>query len=46
MNANLAKRVKIFGFQIVAEMVENQIQEMNGDAGGKKNGPELSRKID
>jgi len=45
MNADLARRVKILRFQVVAEMVENQTQETFGDAGSEENGPELSRKI-
>jgi len=31
--------VKIFGFQVVAEMVENQTQETFRDAVGEENGP-------
>jgi len=45
MNADLTRRVKILGFQVVAETVENQTQEAFGDAGGVKNGPERSRRI-
>jgi len=45
MNAVLARRVKIVGFQVVAETVEHQTQETFGDTGGEENGPELSGRI-
>jgi len=45
MNTDLTRRVKVFGFQILAETVENQTQETTGDAGGEKNGSELSGRI-
>jgi len=38
-------RVKILGFMVVAETVENQTQETFEDARGEENGPELSGRI-
>jgi len=40
------KRMKIFGFQVVAEMIENQTKETFGDAGGEENEPEICGRID
>jgi len=45
MNADLTRRVKIIRFQIVAETVENETQEMIGDARGEENEPELNGRI-
>jgi len=36
MNADLAKRVKILGFQIVAETVKNETQDTFEDAKDEK----------
>jgi len=45
MNAVVAKRVKVPGFMVVADTVENQTQEAFEDAGGEENGPDLSGRI-
>jgi len=45
MNAVVARRVKVLGFIVVAETVENQKQETFEDAGGEENGSDLSERI-
>jgi len=45
MNAVVARTVKVLGFMVVAETVENQTQETFEDAGGEENGPDLSERI-
>jgi len=45
INACLARRVKIFKFQVVAETVENQTHKTFGDAGGEDYESELSGRI-
>jgi len=45
MNAVVARRVKVLGFMVVAETVENQTQETFEAVGGEENGPDLIGKI-
>jgi len=45
MNAVMARRVKVLGFLIVAETVENQTPETFEDAEGEESGSDLSGKI-
>jgi len=45
MNAVVARRMKVLGFMVVADTVKNQTQETFEDAGGEKNGSDLSGKI-
>jgi len=46
MNAGMSRRLKkVLVFMVVAETVENQIQETFKDAGDEENGPDLSEKI-
>jgi len=45
MKAVVARRVKVLGFMVLAETVENQTQETYEDAGGEENGSDLSGRI-
>jgi len=45
MKAIVERRVKVVGFMVVAETVENQTQETFEDAEGEENGPDLSGRI-
>jgi len=40
MNAVVARRVKVLGFMVEAETVENQTQKTFEDAGDEENGPD------
>jgi len=42
MNAVVERRVKVLGFMVEAETVENQTQKTFEDAGDEENRPDLS----